>query len=151
MVTNKGCKAGQTKINVLLWRRGTTHYMFKTLNSNMKKNYFGTSTSTLQASALPRHFVQDLSRTIWHFAWGGKCRLPEWGQEGRNRMDKCEQFPTYSHSINCSCFQPQSSLLLSSIPESSMEKCGAVSSWLSVHWAATSWLVSSVGPLPSIF
>lgn len=46
-------------------------------------------------------------------------------KEGRDSVDKCEQFPIYSHSINCPCFQPQFSLLLISVPESSLDKCRA--------------------------
>lgn len=106
MVTNKGCKAGQTKTNVLLWRRGTTHYMCKTLNSNMKKTYFGTSTSTLQASALPRHFVQDLSRTIWYFAWGENAGYLSGDRKVGTEWTSVSSFPLIVIQLTVLVFSP---------------------------------------------
>ena len=118
----------------------------------MKKNYFGASTFTLNASAFSKHLIQFPSgRTLWCLH-GGKCGPPEWRwwwEEGRDTVDHWEQSLICSHSI--------------SLVFSTSHFChlcpwvffGVLLGWSSFYpsvlQAAASWLVSFFNPLPSTF
>lgn len=133
-------------------RRGTMRYSCRTLNSSVKKTYFGASASTLQASAVPRHFVQGLSRTIWYFAWG-KMQAT-WVGVGRKVgtvWTSGSSFPFIATQLIVLVFSPNSHYCSSQSLSLLWTSVGLTQLLVQCALAAASWLASSFNPFLFIF